>query len=404
MYSIGMSSAQWQQEDESIENKKVDFGPRIKFSKPPPVAEPKEVLKSSNVADHSPSSRGSVVPVRRGSLDASTIDQVTSSLLMKLDIANSKIAELEKDRDEWRRRAESDDSSGNLGDMLVEIELETLRDEVERLRSLFNDGTKKNENSEIASLRIRCAELETQVSNLKREKAILEKKNKEDKNAEIHKIRTLQEQISNEKRLRERIANTESALPVVTVGGTQSGLVLESQQQLPSMLTIKPRSQSPAVPSFVVESAKRSPVIDPRTLDKTTVVLPAMKHPQVAPAIPTGYETLGSDALGDQWRKCLDERPAFYKNVVSRQTGTNIFQFGPHRIACKKIGNLTMIQLGRETMLLEKFLDTYGSTIEQPKTASGQSIASKPTISSSVTLKSIAASKNAIVNKQSSNN
>lgn len=368
----------------------MDFGPRVKFSKPQSSLESKENVPAvSNIAVAPVKGTGASTP-RRGSIDPSG-EQVNSSLAMKLDIANSRIAQVEKERDEWRQRAEHalEHSEGNLGDMLVEIELETLREEVSRLRS--KEGA-SNETIELSSLRLRCAELETQVNTLKREKALLERKSKDDRNAEISKIRTLQDQISNEKKLRERIANTESALPVVTVGGSQS--VIDPQ----TIVTAKPRAPSPAVPSFVVENAsaaKRPPMIDPKSLEKTTVVLPSMAR-GVA-------DSLGDDALGEQWKKCLSERPDGYRTLVARQPGTNIFTFGTHRVACKKIGNHTMIQVGRETMLLEKFLDTYGPHECTPKSNSCVTPKQPVTSAASVTLKSITASKHALVNKPLNN-
>lgn len=408
-------------EDDSPEVKKVDFGPRLKYGKSKADgtkensakgtngSESCTISQSSSPKEIASGNRASAATSRRGSADQISSEQISSNLLMKLDIANNKIAELERDRDEWKRKAESAilaQSEGNLGDMLVEIELETLRDEVDRLRSLASPGAHPNDNTEVSSLRLRCVELETQVSNLKREKAVLEKKNKEDKNAEIHKIRTLQEQISNEKRLRERIANTESALPVVTVGGSQSVITgAEHQLQGPSVMTIKPRSQSPLVPSFVVGSAKRSPVIDPYNLDQTTAVLPSMKPPQpssVSAPATVGYDALGDDAIADQWRKCLADRPESYRALVSRQVGTNIFHFGTYLIACKKIGNHAMIQMGRETMLLEKFLDMHGPPVNSPKSSSG-AVNKLMAGSTSVTLKSITASRSALISKQSSN-
>jgi hypothetical protein len=71
-------------------------------------------------------------------------------------------------------------------------------------------------------------------------------------------------------------------------------------------------------------------------------------------------DPLGNDVLAEQWRDALRDRPASYRGVTSRVGDSNIFIFGGQRLACKKIGNLTMVQVGRETMLLDKFLDVYG--------------------------------------------
>jgi len=152
-------------------------------------------------------------------------------------------------------------------------------------------------------------------------------------------IGALQEQITNERKMRERMANTESAFPVVTVGG-------------PSAVTIKPRSaeQTP-VPAFVVENASSGApqqkqaaptVVDPKLLDKTTLVLPPMApssrplvSQQVLPQSTTGDESIGSDAIADQWRECLADKPSAWRSLLSRQEGTSIFNFGSQRVACK---------------------------------------------------------------------
>lgn len=248
-------------EDSSPEKKKFDFGPRITRSKPNDAPVGKEnlgesapilsnirlapvTLKENASSDLTPSSKGNGSPSTRiTSLMPRTpvtetvkcCDQAHSSLSMKLDIANGRIAQLEKERDEWKTKAEAAiaNSEQSLGYMLTEIELETLRDEILRLRGMLVEANRpvdaSAESSETANLRLRCAELETQVSALKKEKTSLEQKHKDNRNADITKIRTLQEQITNERKMRERMVNTESALPVVTVGG-------------PSTVTIKPRS------------------------------------------------------------------------------------------------------------------------------------------------------------------
>jgi hypothetical protein len=289
-------------------------------------------------------------------------DQSHSSLVMKIDIANSRISQLERERDEWKGRAEAAmaHSEQSLGDMLSEIELETLRDEISRLRGLLVESNKPVDitKDDASMLRLRCAELETQLANMRRERLQMEQKNKDSRNADQTKIRSLQEQIMNERKMRERMANSESALPVVTVGGPTDVSPSNS-----SVVKIKPRSaaQTP-VPAFVVDPVPNSrppPAIDPKLLDKTTLVLPPL--PISAASKPsTGVDTLGDDALAEQWRICLKDRPQQWRSLVSRQAGSSIFSFGNLKIACKKIGNHTMIQVGRETMLLEKFLDTYG--------------------------------------------
>lgn len=417
-------------EDSSPEKKKFDFGPRITRPKPKDATIGKENIgesapilsnirlalvpkKESANSDLTPSSNGnrspstrmtSMMPKTPGTEIGKCCDQAHSSLSMKLDIANGRIAQLERERDEWKTKAEAAiaNSEQSLGDMLTEIELETLRDEISRLRGMLVEANRpvdaSAESSEIANLRLRCAELETQLSTLKKEKTSLEQKHKDNRNADITKIRTLQEQITNERKMRERMANTESALPVVTVGG-------------PSAVTIKPRSagQTP-VPAFVVENASSGApqqkqaaptVVDPKLLDKTTLVLPPMApssrplvSQQVLPQSTTGYESIGSDAIADQWRECLADKPSAWRSLLSRQQGTSIFNFGSQRVACKKIGNHTMIQVGRETMLLEEFVDTFGpkeALVVAPLPSSNVLPLTK---TSSVTMKSIMAKKN----------
>jgi hypothetical protein len=195
------------------------------------------------------------------------------------------------------------------------------------------------------------------VEILKKEKLLLEQKNKDTRNAEISRVRALQEQITNERKLRERMANTESSLPVVTVGPPPAG----SGESQTHVITIKPRSGSSAVPSFVAEpvSAGRpsGPAVDPKNLAATKVVLPSMK----APTSPkSGIDSLGNDFIAEQWKEFLKDKPVKWKQILSRDTKTNEFKFGSMRIACKKLGNQTMIHFGSETILIEKFIETYG--------------------------------------------
>jgi hypothetical protein len=221
----------------------------------------------------------------------------------------------------------------------------------------MSGGSKSDVEKDLVSQRIRCAELETQVDCLKKEKLLLEQKNKDTRNAEISRVRALQEQITNERKLRERMANTESSLPIVTVG-PPPGSSPENQTQV---VTIKPRSASPAVPSFVAEPVvsrrPSAPAVDPRNLAATKVVLPVMKAPNSPKA---GLDSIGTDYLAEQWNEFLKDKPAKWKQLISREYKSNTFKFGSMRITCKKLGNQTMIHFGNETMLIEKFIETYG--------------------------------------------
>lgn len=322
--------------------KKVDFGPRINRSahKIPTVLNENE--KPSNTLGNN--------------------SYASASSKIAYNDMEEKLKVVERERDDWKLRCESVSlrAQENLGDMLVEIELETLRDEVGRLRALLgsmSENAKSDVEKELMSQRLRCAELENQVEILKKEKLLLEQKNKDTRNAEISRVRALQEQITNERKLRERMANTESSLPVVTVG-PPPGCSGESQTHV---ITIKPRSASSAVPSFVAEPVSvgrpSGPAVDPKNLAATKVVLPSMK----APTSPkSGIDSLGNDFIAEQWKEFLKDKPVKWKQILSRDTKTNEFKFGSMRIACKKLGNQTMIHFGSETMLIEKFIETYG--------------------------------------------
>lgn len=80
-----------------------------------------------------------------------------------------------------------------------------------------------------------------------------------------------------------------------------------------------------------------------------------------APTSPkSGIDSLGTDFIAEQWKEFLKDKPVKWKQILSRDAKTNDFKFGSMRIACKKLGNQTMIHFGSETMLIEKFIETYG--------------------------------------------
>ena len=99
--------------------KKVDFGPRINRSahKIPTVLNENEKPSNTLVNNSYPS----------------------ASWKMAYNDLEEKLKVVERERDEWKVKCESVSlgAGENLGDMLVEIELETLRDEVGRLRALL---------------------------------------------------------------------------------------------------------------------------------------------------------------------------------------------------------------------------------------------------------------------------
>ena len=395
--------------------KKFDFGPRLIVVKPKgldmgkenalrnsPVvkgSKPDLALPADPASDTSPTARVAQSPVAKTAPSympksgytepPRCTDQHHASLIMKLDISSNRITQLEKERDEWKAKAAAAliASEGSLGDMLTEIEIETLREEVSRLRSLAaaSEGSAKTPSADASTLAVRCAELETQVATLKKDKLLSDQKNKDTRNADLITIRNLQEQITAERRMRERMANHESTMQVVNVGTASR----PSGEQAP-VVTIKPRSNpapavSAAVPSFLVETVAAAPRMDSRLLAQTTAVLPRMPQSQSS--------SLGDDAIAEQWRSCLADKPASWKSIVSRRPGSNIFTFGSHQVACKKIGTLVMIQLGRETMMLDKFLETYGPKEAQDVAQLLGRGAVAGSNSASVTVKSILAAK-----------
>lgn len=328
------------EDDPSLQEKRVDFGPRVTRSIPKIGAGMKENENTANIT-------------------RSTNNSTSSFSSAEI---SERLKEVEKDRDQWKLKAESAALGvmENLSDMVVEVELETLREEVARLRALISsmsERTKTDAEKGLIAQRIRCAELETQVEVLKKEKLVLEQKNKDSRNAEISRVRALQEQITNERKLRERMANTESALPVVTVG-PPPGAPSDTPAQV---VTIKPRNASPVVPPFVAEpvGALRPslPVVDPKSLAVTKVVLPKMKEPTSPKG---GLETLGTDYIAEQWREFLKDKPIKWQEMISREYKSNNFKFGSIKVTCKKLANQTMIHFGSETMLIEKFIETYG--------------------------------------------
>lgn len=282
-----------------------------------------------------------------------------------------KIGVLERENEQLRMREPIEES---LGDLLTELELDSLREEVERLKSLLAKGSQSvAADKELAGLRVRCGDLEAQVENLKKEKALVEQKTHANRNADLTKIRSLQEQVTHEKKMRERIVNTESALTVVTVAGDSR----------PAPVTIRPRTASISgpVPAFTAAPMSKPPT---GFMDKTLVL------PPMTPG------DLGDDYIASQWKACLSEKPLRWRMILSRVPGTDVFNFGSLKVACKKIGNRTMIQLGRETMLLEAFVERMGPLEGGEGEACDSTLpAAKPDAPPKVTMKSILTSKRA---------
>ena len=362
--------------ENAVSEKKFLFGPRIKMKPPQCKGGPltdRNIALSSSLVENVYSEKD--IALHTSKSPRTTTNNSTNGDALTLDLCTLKhhIALLEKDRDEWKAKAEAAivQSEYSLGDMLVEIEMESLREEVKRLTELLAkrpDGLIAPA-AETGPLQSRCADLESQVACLKKEKVQLEQKNTAARNADLNRIRALQEQVSHEKRMRERAVATESSLQVVSVDRTptsstagnamlvrpRSGSVPENAVFLPSFVVNGP-SEPPAKPP----TAKREPPVIPaaavdvsKILDKT-VILP---NPRLTMS---AGDVVGDDYIASQWKLFLSEKPPSWRTLVSRMPNTNIFCFGSLKVACKKIGNNIMIQLGRETMMLEKFIDTYG--------------------------------------------
>ena len=383
---------------DSNDGKKFDFGPRVFRPKHKKDESPGNIfvklpqsdlnVKAPQVADITPTSKSvqsiklrDDFPNKENSHQTNYLD-----LQARLILSDNRLHALESERDEWKQRAETAmaQSEGSLGDMLVEIELESLREEVARLRSLTASNQKEiDAEQELATLRLRCVELEAQVSNLKKDKLASEHKNAAARNAEMARVRELQELVTSERRMRERMVASESALPVVSVAPAQRPG--DSTPSSSGMVVIRPRSGSivsnHAVPAFQAGSV---PSKKPDVHLEKTMVLPVTSST-------LGGDGLGNDVIAESWRSVLAEKPLRWKSILTRQAGTNIFNFGSQKVACKKIGNLTMIQVGRETMILEKFIDQYGPKEVSDFVPTGStSPKAKPV---AVTMKSILANK-----------
>jgi hypothetical protein len=361
--------------ENEVSERKFPFGPRIKMKPPQRKGSP---LKELNVVD-------SKAHVENGYSDSGGIVSTSKSLKSAVNHSSNEdgptdlntlkrqVSVLTRERDEWKAKAETAiiQSELSLGDMLVEIEMETLREEVKRLTDLLAQRPSPTAPSaaDICSLESRCTLLEGQVASLKKEKAQLEQKNAAARNADLNRIRALQEQVSHEKRMRERAVATESSLQVVSVNRTptssssgnamlvrpRSGSVPENAVFLPSFVV-----NGPSEPSSKPSIAKREAPLIPaaavdvsKILDKTVI----LSNPRLTMSV---GDVIGDDYIASQWKLLLSEKPPSWTNLLSRMPNTNIFCFGSLKVACKKIGNNIMIQLGRETMMLEKFIDTYG--------------------------------------------
>ena len=364
--------------ENEVPEKKFDFGPRIKMRPPQRIGEPLRdrnlPMDSSSTGNASPKERlfdyavtSSNNPIAHSMSEIGSVTE-TSNLLRR-------IAALEKERDEWKFKAEAAiaQSELSLGDMLVEIELESLREEVKRLTDLLatNSGLVPQPSEEAASLRLRCSELECQLVNLKKEKAQADQKNAAARNADSNRIRALQEQVAHEKRMRERAVATESSLQVVSVDRPstpsgpsnpvlvrpRSGSIPENQVPPPSFFvnaSLEPTSKPPMKRDPI--SALPAPVVDVSKILDKTVILP---NPRASTAI-APMDIIGDDYIANQWKSLLAGKPPSWKSMLSRMPNTNIFCFGSLKVACKKIGNNIMIQLGRETMMLDKFIEMHG--------------------------------------------
>ena len=404
--------------ENEVPEKKFDFGPRIKMKPPQRIGEP---LSDRNVA--AATGLGVMVHHKERLADyavPSSNHQIAHSMSeigpgQNVNDLVRRIAQLEKERDEWKLKAEAAiaQSELSLGDMLVEIELESLREEVKRLTDILatKTGTAVTSTDDNARLRLRCSELECQVVNLKKEKAQAEQKNTAARNADLNRIRALQEQVTHEKRMRERAVAYESSLQVVSVDRPstpsnpsngvlvrpRSGSVPENPVALPSFVVNAPSDQTHATPKPSVKrdpvSFQPAPAVDVSKILDKTVILP---NPRTSTSVTTS-DLIGDDYIASQWKSLLVEKPASWKSLLSRMPNTNIFCFGSLKVACKKIGNNIMIQLGRETMMLDKFIDTYGpeqaAALGLVVPTSSTAHVPAPTKPPPVTMKSILASK-----------
>ena len=396
--------------ENEVSEKKFNFGPRIKMRPPQRIGQPlqdRNLLGPHTSQDLRKPEQSATFDSRSTTDPPHEIKAVSSSDPIVSDLQRH-IIRLERERDEWRLKAESAiaQSELSLGDMLVEIELETLREEVKRLTSLtVTDSTVEQSNSDaMESLRIRCAELETQVVALKKEKTQMEQKNAAARNADSNRIRALQEQVAHEKRMRERAVATESSLQVVSVDRPStpsnhqvlvrplSGSVPENAFPVPAFLVNGPSEHVPKPP--VRRDLPVAPIPAPavnvsKILEKTMILpIPRLSIPTTVPT-----DTIGDDYIANQWRSLLVDKPPAWLKALSRVPNTNIFCFGTLKVACKKIGNNIMIQLGRETMMLDKFVDMYGTEEMAAKLTPVTAQVPAATKPPPVTMKSILASK-----------
>ncbi len=364
MTQILLPSNQDPSADTSLETAKFKFGPRVVRNRSKVDSE----VNSSN--QNAPEMEGAgcwdngrnqvtsnelatdnIAPkyVTTASPGSAVIDFAGDSSLSApniIAVLREQLAELEKERNQLRARVAVLEKEGTLDSMVIEIELETLRDEVARLKGLVAVPTVE---SPMDNLRERVIELESLVSTLRKDKISAESKYLSLRNADLARIRTLEEQVVNEKRMRDRMAATEFPLPVVAVPSSGATVILR-----PRAL----KDEATSIPTFTAEGVAAS------------LTVPTVKYPDIVSS------DLGSDEMALQWKLALSGKPEAVAQLVSRVEGTNNFIFGTKQVSCRKLGNVVMVQLGNETRVLERFIDMYWedeipskrSTISQPST------------------------------------
>jgi hypothetical protein len=329
----------------SPEEKKFNFGPRVARTKAAPQASiepsssaPRVDVESGKLLEKETPSRLAANYLTSISLTArenTPFNHQSDTLVLR-----QRISDLEVERDELRKRVEVLENEGTLDNMVIEMELETLRDEVARLRSSnpVEAGS--------GGLRAKIIELESLVSNLRRDKSAIESKYLAVRNADQVRIRTLEEQVVNERRMRDRVTATESNLPVVSIPASGPALIVRPR--------VAPAPET--VPVFTAERAEQKPKDTPKPVEKRQSIRP------IDPTVPVVYTSdLGEDELACQWKKLIREKTADISSVIVRDAspGSVNFKFGSKPVSCKRVGNVVMVQSGNERMVLERFIETY---------------------------------------------